>query len=94
MSGCHTLEHKASAGGAGGEMRVRAGEAHQSEARAGRGEAALAAGSRWAGHDEAIQTCAGISAGVAVGVRQALMAAEQEERSNGIVPYRSCACRR
>jgi hypothetical protein len=75
MSGSHTIEHKARAGGAGGAMRWRAGEAHQPEARAGRGEAALAAVSRWAGHDKEIQTCAGRE----VGVRQALMAAEQEE---------------
>jgi hypothetical protein len=40
-------------------MRGRAREAHQPEALTGRGEAALAAGSGWAGHDKAIQTCAG-----------------------------------
>ncbi len=72
ISGSHTIEGKARAGGAGGAMRGRAGEAHQPEARAGRGEAALAAESGWAGHDEEIQTCAGR----AVGVRQALIAAE------------------
>jgi hypothetical protein len=72
MSGGHTIERKARAGGAGGAIRGRAGEAHQPEALAGRGEAALAAGSGWAGHDEAIQSCAGR----AVGIRQALMAAE------------------
>jgi hypothetical protein len=71
MSGGHTIERKARAGGAGGAMHGWAGEAHQPEALAGRGEAALAAGSGWAGHDKAIQTCAGRS----VGVQQALMAA-------------------
>jgi hypothetical protein len=90
MSGGHTIERKALVGGAGGAMRVCAGEAHQfrvPEARAGRGKAALAAGSGWAGHDEAIQTCAGR----AVGVRQALMAAEQEERRVPARAWRACA---
>jgi hypothetical protein len=70
-------------------MRGRAGEAHQPEARAGRGEVALAAESGWAGHDEEIQTCAGR----AVGVRQALIAAEQEEPRAGRAVCRRCACR-
>jgi hypothetical protein len=39
-------------------MRGQAGEARQPEAWAGRGTAALTAGSGWAGHDWAIQTCA------------------------------------
>jgi hypothetical protein len=84
MSGGHTIERKARAGGAGGAMRGWAGEAHQPEALAGRGEAAPAAWSGWAGHHKAIQTCAGRS----VGVQQALM--QQSRRSSA---WRA-ACRR
>ncbi len=66
-------------------MRWRAGEARQPEALAGRGEAALAAGSWWAGHDVAIQTCVG----GAVDVLQASMEEEQERR----LACWHCACR-